>query len=195
VSRGAVSDQTAVVEAHLRASPRLMTVLETARALDLPDWLMFSGAIYQTVWNGLTGRDPDYGIKDYDLGYFDPDVSWDAEDAVIRRARNAYAPPLDGLVEVRNQARVHLWFEARFGQPYTPLANTAQALERFASPTFAIGARLEADGGMMLATPFGLDDLLAMRIAPNPSRDPGEGFVRAAASAKARWPEVEVVQP
>jgi hypothetical protein len=32
---------------------------------------VFSGAVYQPVLNHLTGRPLDYGIKDYDLGYYD----------------------------------------------------------------------------------------------------------------------------
>ena len=100
-----------------------MQVLQTARELDLPDWLVFSGAIYQPVLNHLTGRDPDYGIKDYDLAYFDAaDISYEAEDAVIRRVAAAFEPPLRELVEVRNQARVHVWFEDKFGEPYAPLS-------------------------------------------------------------------------
>ena len=55
----------------LCATPPLMRVLTVARHLYLPDWLVFSGAVYQPVLNHLTGRQPDYGIKDYDLGYFD----------------------------------------------------------------------------------------------------------------------------
>ena len=53
--------------------------------------------------------------------------------------------PLRSAVEVRNQARVHLWFEGKFGEPYGPLSCTAEALERFASSTFAVGVRLESD--------------------------------------------------
>jgi uncharacterized protein len=61
----------------------------------------------------MTGRPLDYGIKDYDLGYFDDsDLSYEAEDAVIRRVKAAFDEPLRSTVEVRNQARVHLWFEA-----------------------------------------------------------------------------------
>ena len=52
-------------------APTLMRVLLTLRALDLPDWLIMSGAVYQRVLNALTKRPPDYGVKDYDLGYFD----------------------------------------------------------------------------------------------------------------------------
>jgi hypothetical protein len=143
------------LEAILRAAPSLMQVMEKACALDLPDWLIFSGAIYQRALNHLTGRDADYGIKDYDLGYFDPDVSYESEDVVIRRVAAAFEPPLREMVEVRNQARVHLWFEGKFGEPYEPLGFTAQALERFTSATFAVGARLERDGRMTIVAPIG----------------------------------------
>jgi len=109
--------------AILRATPPLMRVLSGARHLCLPDWLVFSGAIYQPVLNRLTGRPLDDGIKDYDLGYFDAsDLSYEAEDAVIRRVNAAFGEPLRKMVEVRNQARVHLWFEAKFGEPYAPLS-------------------------------------------------------------------------
>src|ERR1700730_6784383 len=78
----------------LLAAPPLMRVLRTARDLRLPDWLVFSGAVYQPVLNHLTGRAPDYGIKDYDLAYFDgADLSYEAEDAVIRRVRAAFDEP------------------------------------------------------------------------------------------------------
>jgi len=180
------------LEAIVRSAPSLMTVLATARDLDLPDWLLFSGAIYQRVLNHLTGRDLDYGIKDYDLGYFDPDTSYEAEDAVIRRVAAAFEPPLRDLVEVRNQARVHLWFEGKFGEAYAPLTCSAQALERFTSATFSVGVRLERDDRLTVIAPFGLADLFALRLAPNPIRQTN-GFARTAASAIARWPELVVI--
>jgi hypothetical protein len=181
----------AELEAILRAAPSLMTVMQTARALDLPDWLIFSGAIYQRVLNHLTGRDPDYGIKDYDIGYFDPDTSYEAEDEVIKRAAVAFEPPLREMVEVRNQARVHLWFETKFGEPYEPLRSSAEALTRFTSATFAVGARLEADGRMTIKAPFGLEDIFALRLRPNPVCKTN-GFPRTARAAQARWPELRI---
>ena len=177
----------------LRASPTLMRVMEGVRALGLPDWRLVSGCIYQTVWNHLTSREPDHGLKDYDAVYFDPDTSWEAEDAHIRRAAQAFPPPLDAMVEVRNQARVHLWFETKFGEPYAALSGTDEALERFVCPAFAVGVRLEKDDTIDVAAPFGLDDLFAMRLRPNPLRRINmDGFERACRSVQARWPEVEV---
>jgi hypothetical protein len=176
----------------LRATPLLMRVLSVARHLCLPDWLVFSGAVYQPVLNHLTLRPLDYGIKDYDLAYYDAsDLSYDAEDAVIRRVKAAFDEPLRSMVEVRNQARVHLWFEAKFGEPYAPLSCTAEALERFASATFAVGVRLEPDDRLHIEAPFGLADLFALRMVPNPYRKT-VGFDRASADVRRRWPEVVI---
>jgi len=81
--------------AIVRATPPLMQVLSVARYLCLSDWLVFSGAVYQPVLNRLTGRPLDFGIKDYDLGYFDAsDLSYEVEDAVIRRRRTGRSRPL-----------------------------------------------------------------------------------------------------
>jgi hypothetical protein len=176
------------------ASPTLMGVLTTLRELDLPQWRVMSGAVYQTVWNHLTGRDPDYGVRDYDVAYFDPDTSWEAEDVFIKRAAGAFEPPLREMVEVRNQARVHLWFEDKFKEPYGPLASADQALERFVSPAFSCGVKLTADGKIDIAAPFGLDDVFAMHIRPNPLRPLAAGWIRTTRSARARWPELTVAE-
>lgn len=179
--------------AIVRRSEPLMAVLTTLAELDLPDWMVFSGAVYQRVLNHLGGRPLDYGIRDYDVGYFDSaDISYEAEDVVIRRVAAAFEPPLREMVEVRNQARVHVWFEGKFGEPYAPLTTTAEALGRFESPMFAVGVRMSRDGAIAVTAPFGLDDLFARRLRPNPTREL-PNFVRSAARAKARWPEIEVV--
>lgn len=180
----------------VRGVPTTMRVLETVRALDLPDWMVFSGAVYQPVWNHLTGRAPDYGVKDYDVAYHDDsDTSYEAEDVVIKRVAAAFEPPLRELVEVRNQARVHLWFNKKFGadEPYPPLENSAAALKRFVATAFCVGVRLEADDRLSVWAPFGLEDLFALRLRPNPLRVKGAGgWERTTASAKARWPEISI---
>jgi hypothetical protein len=182
----------------VRGVPTTMQVLRTVRDLNLPDWMIFSGAVYQPVWNHLTGRAPDYGIRDYDVAYHDDsDTSYEAEDVVIRKVAAAFAPPLRELVEVRNQARVHLWFGQKFGadEPYPPLAASADALERFVATAFCVGVRLEPDDSLRVWAPFGLDDLFAMQLKPNPKRVKGAGgWARTTGSAKARWPEITIAE-
>ena len=183
------------LEEIVRATPSLMTALRHARDLDLPDWLIVSGAVYQRVWNRLTGRDADYGVKDYDLAYWDADTSYEAEDVFIKRAAALFPPPLNELVEVRNQARVHLWFEGHFGEPYEPLMESAEALSRFVAPAFGVGVRLEKDDSLTIEAPFGLEDLFSMTLRPNPTRPLARGWGKITRSAQERWPEVTIIEP
>src|SRR5207253_2618520 len=76
--RAQMSDLQARLVEIIRATPTTLQVLRTVRDLDLPDGMVFSGAVYQPVWNHLTGRAPDYGIKDYDVAYHDEsDISYE----------------------------------------------------------------------------------------------------------------------
>src|SRR5439155_207600 len=97
-------------------------------ALALPDAWLVSGCLVQSVWNALTGRAAGYGINDYDVFYFDPDTTWEAEDAVIRRI-DARLATLGVTIETRNQARVHLWYAAIvwIASSLTPIAMTRLA--------------------------------------------------------------------
>jgi len=174
----------------VRASPTLMRVLTIARQLDLPQWRVVSGAVYQTIWNALTGRPADYGIRDYDLIYFDgSDLSYEAEDVVIRRAAAVYPPDLSPRVEVRNQARVHLWFEAHFGEPYAALCSTDESIDRFVSPAFAVGVRLKRmtgsisrrRSGWATSSPCACGPISSVRMpraGPRPPPPPGRAGPR-----------------
>lgn len=174
----------------VRASPRVMQVLEISRAANLPDWRLVAGSIYGTVWNALTGMPPDHGIKDYDICYFDPDTSYEAEDIVIKAVAAITPPQLLPLVEVRNQARVHLWFGAKFGGDYPPLSCTDEALNRYLCYSDAVAVRLEADDSLSIAAPFGLDDVFAMVMRPNPGRGTTDNRAAKVASIQSRWPSV-----
>lgn len=185
--------QEAAFRDILRADPIVNAALVAARDVALPDWRIVSGVLYNAVWNALTGRPPGYGTKDIDVFYLDgSDLSWDAEDAVIAAAAPAFAGlPLP--VEIRNQARVHLWYEARFGRTCPAYLSTDHSIRHFASKTHAVGVRLESDGRMDFYAPFGLDDVFSFRIVPNRVLDNRQTHEAKAARAKACWPEIEVV--
>ena len=191
---GATPDlQERVLVEIIRGQPHLMAILEGMDALGLPDPLLGSGAIYNTVWNVLTSRPVLTGINDADVVYFDDsDLSYEAEDRVIRSAEMHFRD-LPIQVEVRNQARVHLWFRQRFGMDYPRLTCSADMMRYFATKTHAVAARLESDGAMSIFAPFGLDDMFSFRVTPNPALANRETHERKAARAKAIWPELTVV--
>jgi uncharacterized protein len=176
------------------ASPLLTRAVEGVLALGVPDCWIVSGAIYNTVWNSLTGRPLLNGIKDVDVFYFDgSDLSYEAEDVVIRRAVETFRD-LPRPVEVRNQARVHLWYEAHFGQPCAPLRSSRDAIDHFASRTHAVAIQGREHGELEVYAPFGLDDLFSFRITPNFTRLSNRRTHEAkGARALSVWPELTIV--
>ena len=161
-------------------------------ALALPDAWIVSGCLVQTAWNVLTKRPVDYGISDYDVFYFDPDTSWQAEDATILKLQGLSAK-LDVGIEVRNQARVHLWYPQKHGLPYPALHSSTQGIDRFLTKNTQIGIR-RTRGGHDIYAPHGFEDIVNMIVRPNP----GPNFSAANYEAKARrwktlWPELTVL--
>lgn len=176
----------------IRADPDLMQLLTAACRVELPHWRLGGGCIYQTVWNALTGRPRRTGIKDYDLVYFDSsDLSWEAEDAVIQQVAAAI-PPLPGDVEVRNHARVPMWFEERFGFPCPPVTHLDDVFRQYPLRVQAIGVRLGKDGNLSVLCPFGLEDLFAMRVRPNRTLPNRAIYEEKAKRLVQTWPELTV---
>lgn len=185
------------LEGILRADALAWGALTRAQAFHnatkaAPEWRIVAGCLYQAVWNHLTGRPAGHGVNDVDLAYYDAsDLSWDAEDAVIRAGAPWFAD-LGAPIEIKNQARVHLWYEARFGQPYAPLDSVADGVRRYASRTHAIAAHLDDADRIEIFAPYGLSDVFAMRITPNRIMENRETHERKAMRAKAHWPELTV---
>jgi hypothetical protein len=180
-----------LVEAVL-LNPVNRVILERLPALGLADGWLVSGAVFQTVWNVLTGRPPDYGIKDYDIFYFDADTSFEAEDAIIRRVAACMSDVCD-CVEPRNQARVHLWYPEKFQATYGPLCRTTEGIDRFLARVAQVGVRPTGDGYAVYA-PHGLRDIATMTVRPNPCINfRADIYDAKAASWKMRWPELTIL--
>ena len=161
-------------------------------ALALPDAWIVSGCLVQSVWNVLTGRAVDYGISDYDIFYFDPDTSWQAENAVIGTLQDRLAH-LGVTVEARNQARVHLWYPEKHRLPYPALRSSIEGIDRFLTKNTQVGIR-RADEGYDIYAPNGFDDIAGLIVRPNPG--PNFSAVNYAAKAarwRRLWPELTVI--
>jgi uncharacterized protein len=170
----------------------LMDALHKAKALEIEDDWIVAGAIYNTVWNRLTGRPPLHGIRDIDLFYFDPsDLSYEAEDRVIRKGEAIFGES-SVPVEIRNQARVHLWFGQHFGFEIAPIRNCRDSISRFASVGYCVGVRLGGDYNVEIFAPYGLVDLFSFRIRPNRFCDNRKTHDNKAARATTLWPELSV---
>jgi uncharacterized protein len=180
------------VELALR-NPFNRAILERIDALGAPEAWLVAGCLYQTVWNVLSDRPVTENIKDYDIFYFDAgDTSYEAEDVVIRRAAALYKD-LDIEVEVRNQARVHLWYEQRFGHPRAPLTSAMEGISSFLVTGTCVAIGSDGQGGYRTAQPYGLDDMFDGVLRANKPFAVHELFVTKAASYAARWPWLRTI--
>ena len=176
----------------VRRNPFNTILLDRLPALALPDCWLVSGALFQTVWNTRTNRRPDLGIKDYDVFYFDPDTSWEAEDAAIRKTQELFAD-LGIAVELRNQARVHLWYEEKFGSPYPPLARSTGGIDRFLMHNAQVGIRANGDETEVYA-PRGFDDIFNLTVRPNRTANfLPDKYREKALRWKETWPELTIL--
>jgi uncharacterized protein len=181
--------------AQVRTNPANASLLDRLPTLALPDCWLVAGCLFQTVWNLQTGRPPAESINDYDVFYFDSaDLSYEAEDRVIKQVAAACAD-IDARIEVRNQARVHLWYRQRFGYDYPKLTSSTDGIDRFLVACTCVGVHCTAGVRQGVYATYGLDDLRAGRLRPNAVNRPGNRFAEKAASYQSRWPwlQVEVV--
>ena len=180
--------------AHVLRNRANAEILARLPALGLADCWLVSGCLFQTVWNVLGGHPPERGIRDYDLFYFDCDTSWDAEDAAIKRTAEAFAD-LGAEVELRNQARVPVWYEQKFGTAYAPVSRATEGIDRFLSRNCMVGMRPSGQGFEIYA-PHGFDDIQAMIVRPNrmPNFLP-DRYLEKAARWKSLWPSLTVLDP
>ncbi|WP_392468840.1 nucleotidyltransferase family protein [Arsenicicoccus cauae] len=164
------------------------TILDRMPELALPEWWLTAGAIFQNVWNDVEGHPAGYGVKDYDVFYFDTDLSWEAEDAVIRRAAELFGG-LGAKIELRNEARVHLWYEEKFGTPASPFRSATDAIDAFAATTCSVGVTRDRDRWRIHA-PFSLHDTFGMHMRPNRRLAPRHVYETKVAQYRERWPSL-----
>jgi hypothetical protein len=171
-------------------NPVIGALLDDLGELGLPDAWIVAGCLVQTVWNQATGRPTGYGISDYDVFYFDPDPSWEAEDRVIRalhRKSARFAVP----VEARNQGRVHLWYPHKHGKPYPPLHRSTDGIDRFLTRCTMVGIQRDR-----VYAPNGLEEVAGLTVRPNFTPNFSlQAYRTKTARWAALWPELTVVQP
>src|SRR5487761_515199 len=188
-----IDEQVAYFQVALRRNSTLTEVLTRAAAMNLPGWYLIAGCLYQTVWNVVTGQPAEAGIHDYDLAYFDAcDLSWDAQDAVIQTGNTVFAG-LHAPVQIRNQARVHLWYEQKFGVRCPPHSSAEAAIDTFEASTACLGVRLEHDGGWRIYAPHGLADVFNLVVRPNAVLAPGHVYQAKTARWRRQWPDLTVL--
>lgn len=169
----------------------LKTILERLEGYGLDNYYVAAGAINQTVFNYYHNNSMDYLIDDYDIVYYDEDLSYEREDKIIKEI-NLLCKDLNVSLDIKNQARVHLWFKNKFGYSIEPNKSVEDAISKWGSTVTCIGVRLK-NNELTIFAPYGLNDLFSLIIRPNKENFIKKGYEEKTRKWKQNWPKLTII--
>ena len=180
------------LELSRRSNPVVSALLDGWAALNLPNCWVVAGSVVQSYWNSVPGYSPLHGISDVDIVYFDPDDLSEAAEAehAFRIDREIASSPV--RLDVKNEARVHLWYEDKFGLPIDPYPSVEAAIDTFPTTAGAIGIR-PIGTKIECYTSFGYDDLMGLVVRPNKRQVTADVYADKVARWKSIWPMLKIV--
>ena len=160
-----LQEQVSILHEIIKLDDELYSILVRLSKLDLPNYYMGAGCITQSVWNSLYSCEIGYGISDVDIVYFDSDLSMEKESCIIEHLTKEL-PNTRYALDIKNQARVHLWYEEKFGFPTVAYKSTEEAINTWPSTATSIGVKLE-NGALKVYAPYGMNDMFNGIIRAN----------------------------
>ncbi len=164
----------------------MMGVIQLAAKLELPDWWICAGFIRAKVWDELHGFSEKTLLPDVDVIYFDSKQLDKQNEKLFEKELNK----LDATIpwSVKNQARMHTLNQV---EPYT---SSMDGMSKFPETATAIGITLDEKGELHLCAPYGVEDLITMRIRPTPYFEGSQIYYDRVKLKKwsTTWPKVTV---
>ncbi|MGO4108483.1 nucleotidyltransferase family protein [Paenibacillus sp. YAF4_2] len=170
----------------------MMSVLHTAKSLNLPDWWVCAGFVRSKVWDYLHGYTEWSPLADVDLIYYDLSNQDEAVEKLYEQQLRSLMP--DVPWSVKNEARMHLINDI------PPFSSAVDAMSKFPEVVTALGLALDEQNQVVLSAPWGIEDLLHFAVRPTPHfADKPELMKRyeerlMKKNWKSRWWKVEIIR-
>lgn len=156
------------------------------------NYYLAAGGINQTVFNYYHEYDLNYGIKDFDIVYYDNDVSYEAEDVIIKDLVKKLGN-IDGSFDIKNQARVHIWYNEKYGTNRKQYTSVEDAISCWGATVTCIGVRFE-NHKLKVYCPYGLNDVFSMIIRPVKQDFEKESYEARSKRWKEKWKKLTVIE-
>ena len=170
----------------------MMETLEAARAIHKPDWWICAGFVRNKIWDVLHGYAKRSPLPDIDFIYFDEEQAEESAEKDLERQLRQLLPGRPW--SVKNEARMHVV------NRITPYISSSDAISKFPETVSALGVKLDEQGKLHLIAPWGIQDLLMMKIRPttffSESKERMNIYERRIEMKKwhVRWPLVEKIE-
>lgn len=180
----------------LEENKDLMIILDYLAKLNLPNFYIAAGSIFQTIWNYYDNRPLNYGIKDIDIIYYDKDnltkeVEQKLENQIIDFLKQQN---LNYEVDVHNEARMHLWKKENENKDIDQYQNSEDAIAKWIATVHAIGITKEK-GQIKVYAPYGLSDIFSRTIRPIKHKgNSQELYNKKVASWQSRFSNLNIIE-
>lgn len=185
-----------IVENILRRSPTIMNILKVLEKyskenIDFKNYYLAAGCINQTILNDFHGYPLNYGIEDYDIVYYDEDISYEKEDKIIKELEKRLKR-INVSFDIKNQKRVPIWYKEKFKEEKKEYTSVEDAIGRWNSTITCIGVRL-VQNKLIFCIPYGLEDLINMVIRPVKKDTTKELYEKKANKWKSKWNRLIII--
>lgn len=179
----------------LKTNKKLMSLLRILENYaqtkpNFKNYYVAAGCINETIFNYYHHFSPDYGISDYDIVYFDEDLSYEAEDIIIKDLTEL-TKDLNITTDIKNQARVHIWYSKKTGKQDKICTSCEDSIASWGTTITCLGVRLE-NSNFIVVAPYGFNDLYAMILRPIKDRITKEGYLEKTTKWCSKWPKLKV---
>ena len=177
----------------VRNNPVISELLCNWEEIDLRNCWIVAGTIVQSYWNSAHGFSPLHGVSDIDIIYFDPDDLSEESEADHAARITTQFKDIGLRFDVKNEARVHLWYEDRFGYPIASYSSAEAAIDTFPTTAGAIGIRPVGDDIECYAS-FGFEDLIGLIVRPNKRQITSSIYETKVSRWESVWPMLKIIR-
>lgn len=152
-----------------------------------------AGSIAQTVWNLKTNKPTGYGIEDIDIIFYNKDELDENCETEIYNYLKSNLRDKSICLDIKNQARIHLWYKNKFGYDITPYISLESAVNTWPTTASAVAIRKHTDNDWEIYAPYGLDDLFQLKVKANNRQITEDIYNMKLKKWKTKWEELDII--
>jgi len=148
-----ISEQNETFISIIKQNKDLMEILDYIVELNLSNFYIAAGSIFQTIWNYYDNKPLNHGIKDIDIIYYDSnnikkEDEQQIEDEIINHFKQIN---LNYEFDIHNEARMYLWKKENENKDINQYKNSEDAIDQWIATVHAVG--ITKENGILYGDP------------------------------------------
>lgn len=158
-----INEQNKIFIEIIKQNEDLINILDYLDELELPNFYIAAGSVFQTIWNYYDNKPLNYKIKDIDIIYYDSNNLSKEDEKELENKIINYFNTLNYEFDVHNEARMYLWKKENENKNINQYKNSEDAIEKWITTVQCVGITKEKNEIKVYA-PYGLSDIFGRTI-------------------------------